>query len=128
MSTQSEERQRFSAALRRHMRLLGLSQNSLALRLGAAQSAVSAWATAKSIPNPERIFALEEIFEVAPGSLASLVNYRAPDESGHRCEVVQAIEDNNILSRAHKELLLTMYASLIELDAGHPRRRPDSRS
>lgn len=118
----ADKRQRFGAALRRHLKLWGLSQAALAERLGTAQSAVSAWASGKSAPSPERVFALERVFELSPGTLAGLLHYRAPEEKEHRCDIVKAIEENATLSRAHKELLLTMYASLIELDAG--RRGP----
>ena len=119
----AEERKRFATAVRQHMRLWGLSQEALAQRLGAAQSAVSAWVTGKSIPSPERVFALEEIFKLPPGTLASLVRYQAPDQNEHHCDVITAIEENDILSRVHKELLLTLYASFIELDAGYSQRR-----
>ncbi len=118
----AEKRQRFGVALRRHLKLWGLSQAALAERLGTAQSAVSAWASGKSAPSPERVFELERIFQLAPGTLAGLLQYRAPEEREHRCDVVKAVEENPTLSRAHKELLLMMYASLIEFDAG--RRSP----
>jgi transcriptional regulator with XRE-family HTH domain len=117
-----EKRRRFSAALRRHLKLWGLSQAALAERLGTTQSAVSAWAAGKSAPSPERVFELEKVFELSPGTLAGLLQYRAPEEKEHRCDIVKAIEENATLSRAHKDLMLTMYASLIELDAG--RRSP----
>ena len=120
----AEKRQRFAAALRRHLKLWGLSQTALAERLGTTQSAVSAWASGKSTPNPDRVFELERIFEVSPGTLAGLLQYRAPEEGPHRCDIVKAIEENETLSRAHKELMLTMYASLIELDAGRRGSRP----
>ena len=118
----AEKRQRFGAALRRHLKLWGMTQAALAERLGTAQSAVSAWAGGKSAPSPERVFDLERVFELSPGTLAGLLQYRAPEEKEHRCDIVKAIEENETLSRAHKELMLTMYASLIELDAG--RRGP----
>jgi transcriptional regulator with XRE-family HTH domain len=120
--TPTRERQRFAAALRQHMKVWGLSQEALAERLGTAQSAVSTWVNGKSIPNHERLFALERVFEVAPGTLASLVN-RVPTDVEHRCEVVTAVEENEILSRAHKDVLLTLYQSLLELDAGLLQRR-----
>ena len=120
----AEKRQRFSAALRRHLKLWGLSQAALADRMGTTQSAVSAWAAGKSAPSPERVFELEKVFELSPGTLAGLLQYRAPEEKEHRCDIVKAIEENETLSRAHKELMLTMYASLIELDAGRRTRRP----
>jgi transcriptional regulator with XRE-family HTH domain len=119
----AEKRQRFSAALRRHLKLWGLSQAALAERLGTTQSAVSAWAAGKSSPSPARVFELERVFELSPGTLAGLLQYRAPEEKEHRCDIVKAIEENETLSRAHKELMLTMYASLIELDAGRRTRR-----
>ncbi len=118
----AEKRQRFGAALRRHLKLWGFSQAALAERLGTTQSAVSAWASGKSMPSPDRVFELERVFEVSPGTLAGLLHYRAPEEGGHRCDIVKAIEENVTLSRAHKELMLTMYASLIELDAGRRRQ------
>ncbi len=118
----AEKRQRFGAALRRHLKLWGLSQASLAERLGTTQSAVSAWASGKSMPSPDRVFELERIFELSPGTLAGILQYRAPEEQEHRCDIVKAIEENETLSRAHKELMLTMYASLIELDAGRRSR------
>lgn len=102
------------------MKLRGVSQAALAERLGTAQSAVSGWVTGKSAPSSERVFELEKIFSVPPGTLAGLLHYRSPEEQEHRCDVVRAVEDNVVLSRAHKELILTMYASLIELDAGRP--------
>lgn len=120
----AEKRLRFGAALRRHLKLWGLSQAALADRLGTTQSAVSAWAGGKSAPSPERVFDLEKVFELSPGTLAGLLQYRAPEEKEHRCDIVKAIEENETLSRAHKELMLTMYASLIELDAGRRTRRP----
>lgn len=121
----ADRRRLFACALRRHLKVWGVSQGALAQRLGTAQSAVSGWVTAKSAPSPARVFQLERVFELSPGTLASLLQYRAPEEDqDHRCDVVRAIEENDILSRAHKELLLMMYASLIELDAGRsPRRR-----
>ncbi|MGH9039540.1 MAG: helix-turn-helix domain-containing protein [Acidimicrobiia bacterium] len=124
-ATSADKRQRFGAALRRHLKLWGLSQGALADRMGTAQSAVSAWASGKSAPSPERVFELEKIFELSPGTLAGILHYRAPEEGEHRCDIVKAVEENETLSRAHKELLLTMYSSLIELDAG---RRPPRRS
>ena len=120
----AEKRQRFGVALRRHLKLWGLSQAALADRLGTTQSAVSAWASGKSVPSPDRVFELEKVFELSPGTLAGLLQYRAPAEKEHRCDIVKAIEENETLSRAHKELLLMMYASLIELDAGRRPRRP----
>lgn len=120
----AERRQQFAATLRRHLKLWGLSQGALAERLGTAQSAVSGWATGKSAPNPERVFEMERVLQLSPGTLAAILQYRAPEEEEHRCDVVRAIEENDVLSRAHKELLLTMYASLIELDAGRLSRRP----
>jgi transcriptional regulator with XRE-family HTH domain len=122
----AEKRQRFGVALRRHMKLWGFSQAALAERLGTTQSAVSAWASGKSAPSPERTFDLERIFELSPGTLAGLLHYLAPEEGDHRCDIVKAVEENETLSRAHKELMLTMYASLIELDAGRRPRRPSS--
>lgn len=120
----AEKRLRFGAALRRHLKLWGLSQAALAERMGTAQSAVSAWVSGKSAPSPERVFELERILELSPGTLAGLLQYRAPEEKEHRCDIVKAIEENESLSRAHKELMLTMYASLIELDAGRRGRGP----
>src|SRR5918996_5488638 len=69
----AEKRQRFGATLRRHLKLWGLSQSALAERVGTTQSAVSAWASGKSMPSPDRVFELERIFELSPGTLASLL-------------------------------------------------------
>lgn len=114
----AEKRQRFGAVLRRHLKLRGLSQRALAERLGTTQAAVSAWARGKSAPSPQRVFELERVFELSPGTMAGLLYYRTPQETEHRCDIVKAIAENQILSRAHKELMVTMCATLIELDAG----------
>jgi transcriptional regulator with XRE-family HTH domain len=111
-------RQRFASALRKHLDLRGLTQDALAERLGTTQSSVSAWVTGRSLPSPQHIFALEEAFGVSQGTLAALVGFPVPHADDHRCDVVTAIEQNTTLSRAHKNLLLTMYASLIDLDSG----------
>ena len=119
--TRAADRTRFASALRQHLKLRGLTQEAVARRLGVGQSAVSGWLTAKSAPGPERTFALEKLLQLSPGTLAALLSYRAPEEHQHRCDVVKAIDENHLLSRAHKDLLLTMYATLIELDAGQIR-------
>jgi transcriptional regulator with XRE-family HTH domain len=61
---------------------LGLSQIDLADELGVTQPSVSSWERGKQMPDMKNLVSIEQLFELAPGTLLVPVAYLSHGESG----------------------------------------------
>lgn len=64
-----------------HRRRQNMSQTSLAGRLGVHQQTVSRWEVAGVVPPPNRVIALEDVFDLDRGVLLRLAGYVADTTS-----------------------------------------------
>lgn len=81
----------FGTALRQLIRVHGRSQVSLARQLGVGSGVVGIWATGKSVPaSTELVRRIEQIFDVAPGTLQNL----APRPEKQKREAYRQVDES----------------------------------
>lgn len=100
-----------------------ISQHQIAETLGVRQSAVSAWESGEAEPDREVVFRCEQIFELAAGSLSTILGYGPPVEVATRRmtskrpgilpNTRQAILLDPKLDKKGKEALLATYRALV---------------
>lgn len=114
----------FRRTLRLAMDRRGMSQTDLADKLGVSQNSVSTWLLGRSVPEPERVFAIERALDLEPGSLSAHLGYvpsDAPDtvKPGFR-EYVNAMPE---LDDTAKRAILGAYDAVVS----HPPKRRGGR-
>ena len=124
----SEQRRPLRAAftddLYRIMADKRISQRQLGIDLElSSHSIINRWRHGVSEPDPEMVFAIEELLDVAPGSLSAHLGYLplTAAKSG-RVDVLKAIEADAVLPEWGKEIMRTSYREIIR-SLGRGRRR-----
>jgi len=114
----------FAAALRRHRQGSGFpTQARLAAMLDCSWHAVGAWERAIWAPSPEKVFEIERLLALTPGTLSSHLGYLPV--TGAQPSVLAAIDADPKLTSESKELLVGMYKSLVRKRAIRPVTRPE---
>lgn len=106
----------FRAALSAAMKSRGLSQQALADEVDVTQGAVHLWLAGKSVPTPERVFAVERALGLAPGRLSARLGY-VPAAAVSAPSVgtpEEAIAADPTLSKSAKRALLTVLRTFRE--------------
>lgn len=124
MLTMARDIEAFRRTLRLAVERRGLSQTDLAEKLGVSQNSVSTWLLGRSVPEPERVFAIERALDVDPGSLSVHLGYVPSDAAdaakpGFR-EYVAAMPE---LDDSAKRAILGAYEAVVS----HPPKRRGGR-
>lgn len=117
-----QDRAAFGAALSRHLAASGRSQQWLATQLSEAtnrpkpfdQSTVTRWLRGENIPDPSTVFALEEVFEMAPGSLSRLLGYLPVGVVEAPVTVPAAVEADVGLTAMGRRIVLKVYEEVVD--------------
>ncbi len=108
----SEKPITFGEALRRALAASGTSQRDLATELGlSSQSVVSQWISETHEPSPSRVFAIEEVLGLAPGTLSRLLGY-LPLRAVPALDVPAAVAADPELSSQNRAAVLAVYEVL----------------
>lgn len=117
-----QDRAAFGAAVARHLASTGHSQQSLASALSAAtgrtkpfdQSTVTRWVRGENAPDPATVFALEELLELAPGSLSRFLGYLPADIVETPPTVPAAVQADVGLTAMGRRVLLKVYEEVLD--------------
>lgn len=105
----------FAAKLKAAHRESGIGQVELGRAAGRAQSTVSSWMRGEREPSPQEVFAMERAMHLPSGHLSCWLGYLPADildeGSRHRCSFENAVRDDPVLDKVHKDALLLMYSS-----------------
>lgn len=109
MHATPEQRRAFGAALRVEREEAGLTQQTLADRLGVTGSAVGQWEDEGStLPDgPAEVFALEEVLGVPAGRLSRHLGFGP--YGGAEVDAVAAIEEDPDLTPERRDELVALY-------------------
>ena len=106
----------FAAALRRHRQGSGFpTQARLAAMLDVSWHAVGSWEKAIWAPAPAKVFEIERVLALPPGSLSHHLGYLPV--AGAQPSVSSAIDADPKLDERAKGLLTEMYRSLAREEA-----------
>lgn len=86
-------------------------QQWLANELGVSQSAISQWIKAQTEPLPPRVFEIERVLGVEPGTLSRLLGYR-PDDGADTLSVEAAILADPSLTDDQKNRFLGLFRDI----------------
>jgi transcriptional regulator with XRE-family HTH domain len=117
VNSRREQREAFRRALRRARESCGLSQRAVGEAVGRTGSAVWQWEEGRGAPDYATVAKLEEVLELAPGSLAKLLGYVSPEVDGP-VSVVEAVNADPRLNDSGRELLTSVYRWLVRQGAG----------
>jgi transcriptional regulator with XRE-family HTH domain len=109
-----------STAIGEAFTVIGISRSEAAQRLGVSEAAVSYWVAGQRVPDPDTVFALEQLLGCAPGELSRHLGY-VPAESGRTpLDVVAAVQACG-LSPASKRRVIDLYRFLCHHEAENAR-------
>lgn len=108
LMTTEEQRTKFGDAIRRERSARGWSQHALAVRLDVTDAAVTKWERGGGA-SQANVRAIEEAFELDPGTLGSLLG-QAPPLAMPSPE--DAIEADERLPAGYKRVLLAALAEI----------------
>jgi transcriptional regulator with XRE-family HTH domain len=117
VNSRREQREAFRRALRRARESCGLSQRAVGEAVGRTGSAVWQWEEGRGAPDHATVVKLEEVLELAPGSLAKLLGYVSPEVDGP-VSVVEAVNADPRLNDSGRELLTSVYRWLVHQGGG----------
>jgi len=117
VNSRREQREAFRRALRRARESCGLSQRAVGEAVGRTGSAVWQWEEGRGAPDYATVAKLEEVLELAPGSLAKLLGYVSPEVDGP-VSVVEAVNADPRLNDSGRELLTSVYRWLVRQGGG----------
>ena len=117
VNSRREQREAFRRALRRARESCGLSQRAVGEAVGRTGSAVWQWEEGRGAPDYATVAKLEEVLELAPGSLAKLLGYVSPEVDGP-VSVVEAVNADPRLNDRGRELLTSVYRWLVRQGGG----------
>lgn len=111
--------QAFAAALREALNEAGRKQSWLGAEVARieglpaplAQPQISGYLNGRSVPEPRRVFAIEEALGTRPGRLSRLLGYVPADAAPART-VADAIDEDPGLTEAQREDLLDVWQSM----------------
>lgn len=75
--------------LRQHREALGLTQSAVASACGVSYQAVGQWERGTSRPGPDKVEQLEQVLQLAPGTLMDLYGYSKPADLAERLDDVE---------------------------------------
>lgn len=101
----------FGAALATAMADRGLRAPAIAKALGISDDAVRKWMTGLATPEPLRVFGLEQLLELAPGSLSHHLGYLP---LGEPSSVEEAVDADPRLSPLGRAAVLGTYRAVRE--------------
>jgi len=116
------ERLKFAEALRKAVADAGISQRELARRLEVSQASVSQWLHGQTAPRPGMAIRLERELGRDPGSLLIPLGYVVVDPEGKPLGVREAIAKDPLLGPREREILLSLYRTLVEQRGREPRQ------
>jgi transcriptional regulator with XRE-family HTH domain len=113
----------FGEALRGALSDRSMSQQALAHQLGlSSQSVVSQWISGTHEPSPGRVFAIEQVLDLAPGQLSRLLGY-LPLEAEPVMDLPGAVAIDPTLTDQQRQAILALYDVLRSTDRASRRRR-----
>src|SRR6266542_354199 len=116
------ERLEFAKALQRAIAEAGISQRELARRLEVSQASVSQWLHGQTTPRPAMAVRLERELGRDPGSLLIPLGYVVVDPEGRPVGVPDAVAKDPRLGSREREILLSLYRTLVEQRGREPRQ------
>jgi transcriptional regulator with XRE-family HTH domain len=116
------ERLKFAEALQKAIADAGISQRELARRLEVSQASVSQWLHAQTAPRPGMAVRLERELGRDPGSLLIPLGYVVVDPEGRPVGVPEAVAKDPRLGSREREILLSLYRTLVDQRGREPRR------
>jgi transcriptional regulator with XRE-family HTH domain len=116
------ERLKFAEALRKAVADAGISQRELARRLEVSQASVSQWVHGQTVPRPAMAVRLEHELGREPGSLLIPLGYVVVDPQGRPVGVPEAVTKDPRLGNREREILLSLYRTLVEQRGREPRQ------
>ena len=75
----NDERERLAARLKEYRRLIGLSQQELADRIGKPQTTISAWERGVAMPDANQLPQIADALEVSFSDLCGMPDARSSD-------------------------------------------------
>ncbi len=99
-----------------------LTQQGFGRMVGASQASVSGWIAGRYEPSPTKVFAMEVLLSLEPGTLCRALGYR-PVDTAQTPSVEVAIAESTGLDDEDKAALLGAYRALSR--SREPGRRPD---
>jgi transcriptional regulator with XRE-family HTH domain len=108
----AKHRQTFGSVLEEALAARGRSQSWLAKELGVSAALISHWVTGTHEPPWRRVFQMEALLEVPPGTLSRVLGYLPPEAAAPTVSVEEAISQDPDLTADGRRLVLTLYQTV----------------